>query len=174
MADISAMAHREMTVKQKVINSIAIFAGIGVILALMSLFNVGAWVPFLTLVLWAAQGLKFSVKDVLSQYTGIFVGLLMGFLVQNSSTLGTWAIVVFGVLVVLLFLVMINRIKPLDFVFNNYTAAFCTVGTALAYGTEIAVDFAFTFILFGLLPLAVLGIIKTVKKSKTPKAKDAE
>ena len=166
MADVSKLANREMTTKQKVINTLAIFAGVAVIIALMKVFNVGAWVPFLTLVLWAAQGIKLGVRDVAEEFIGIFVGLAMGYLVQHASTLGTWAIVVFGVLVVLLFVVMVNRIKPLMLFFNNYTAAFCTVGTALSYELTIGYDYLFTLVLFGILPLVGVTIADKVKAKK--------
>ena len=168
--DMKKMMAGEMTVKQKVINTLAILVGIFAILGLMRVFGVGAWVPFLTLVLWAAQGIKLGAKDIAAEFLAIAIGLTMGYLVQHASTLGTWAIVVFGVLVVLLFIVMINRIKPLELFFNNYTAAFCTVGTALSYELTIGYDYLFTLVLFGLLPLLGVTIAKSVKAKKAQKA----
>lgn len=164
MADVSAIANKERTLKQKVVYTLAVFVGVAVICGLMAVFGIGAWVPFLAMVLWAIQGVKLGGKDILQEFVGIAMGLTMGYLLQHSSTLGTPALVAFVVLVLMLFIVMVNNIKPLMLFFNNYTAAFCTVGTALSYEWVIVYDYLFTLILFGLLPFIIMTLIDKKKK----------
>lgn len=165
MSDMQNLMNRNMTVPQKILNTVIILVVVVAVIALMGVFHVGAWVPFLVLVLWAIQGIKMDPASIAQEFIGVGTGLFMGYLVQHNSELGSWALPCFFVLVGLLFVAMINQIKPLTWVFNNYTAAFCTVGTALSYPVTIVNDFLFSFVLFGLLPV-VAYLIMSKKESQ--------
>lgn len=170
MVDVSKLAHREMSTKAKVINTAVILVVIFAVVALMGVCGVGAWVPFLVLVLWAIQGIKLDPKSVAQEFIGVAAGLFMGYLVRHSGELGNWALAVFFVMVILLFIGMVNHIGPLMWVFNNYTAAFCTVGTAMPYGTEIVADYVFSLVLFGLLPVIAVTLVDKLKGGKAEAA----
>lgn len=165
MSDMQSLMSRKMTVPQKILNTAIILVVIVVVVALVGVFHIGAWVPFLVLVLWAIQGIKMNPASIAQEFLGVAMGLFMGYLVQHSSELGAWALPCFFVLVGFLFVVMINQIKPLDWLFNNYTAAFCTVGTALSYPITIVNDYLFALALFGILPMVAYLIMSRKKKA---------
>ena len=71
MVDVSKLAHREMSTKAKVINTAVILVVIFAVVALMGVCGVGAWVPFLVLVLWAIQGIKLDPKSVAQEFIGV-------------------------------------------------------------------------------------------------------
>ena len=146
---------------------------VAAILGLMALFHVGAWMPFLTLCVWAIIGMKMGIKDLVYEFLGIFVGLGMGYLLQHGSELGDWALPLFFAGVVCLVISMVNHVKFLEPLFNNYTAVFLTVCTAMPYGTEIFADYLFSLVLFGVCP-AIIGVVLAKKGGKAASGEDKE
>ena len=169
--DVDEIKNKKRSPKEAVIYNVIVLVCVVVVCVLMAVCGVGAWVPFLALCLWAMK-ITMEPKVILKNYVGCAVGLAMGYLLRNAGTLGTWALVVFVVAVLLLFLTMLNQIKGLNFFFNDWTAVFCSVGTAMPYDLGIWADWLFAFILFGV-SIMIAGYFMG-KKSKEPKVESAE
>lgn len=147
--DVNEIKNKKRTPKEAVIYNVVVLAVVVVVCVLMGVCKVGAWVPFLALCLWAMK-ITLEPKGIIKNYIGCAVGLGMGYLIQHSSQLGTWAMVLFIVCVLCLFLTMLNQIPGLNYLFNDWTAVFTSVGTALPYEWTICFDWLFAFVVFGL------------------------
>ena len=169
--DLTSMVQKR-PLKGRLMNSGAIICVVAVVVFVMTKLGVGMWVPFLALCMWACQGLKCDFKSIISAYVSMGIGLIMGYLVGHAQELGTPALVAFFILVLLLLHCMANQV--LTFFFNNYTAVFCTVGTAVSYGAEIIKDWLFAFILFGLTPAVIVYVISKKKAAKAEPDSTAE
>ena len=169
--DLTSM-QKKRPLKGQLINSGAIICVVVVVVVVMTKLGIGMWVPFLALCMWACQGLKCDFKSIFSAYASIAIGLLMGYLLGHAQELGTPALVGFFILVLMLLHCMANQV--LTFLFNNYTAVFCTVGTAITYGTEIIKDWLFAFVLFGLTPAVIVYFISKKKAGNAESETAAE
>ena len=169
--DVTEIKNKKRTPKEAFIYNAAVLAGVAVVIGLMAVFKVGAWVPFLALCLWAMK-ITMDPKEIVKNYVGCAVGLTMGYLLRHSGELGTWAIVVFVVAVLCLFFTMLNQIKGLNFFFNDWTAVFCSVGTAMPYEWTICFDWLFAFILFGV-SVMIAGHFMDKKSENSKEAESA-
>lgn len=146
--DVNEIKNKKRTPKEALVYNLIVLACVVVVVALMAVCRVGAWVPFVALCLWAMK-ITLDAKVILKNYIGAAVGLAMGYLLQNSGTLGTWALVVFVVCVLCLFLTMLNQIPVMNIFFNDWTAVFTSIGTAMPYTLAIYLDWLFAFVIFG-------------------------
>ena len=165
--DVNEIKNKKRSPKEAVAYNLIVLACVVVVVVLMGVFHVGAWVPFVALCLWAMK-ITLDAKAILKNYIGAAVGLTMGYLLQNAQSLGTWALVVFVVCVLCLFLTMLNQIPVMNIFFNDWTAVFTSIGTAMPYTWTICFDWLFAFILFGVTVMVAghfMGKKEPVEKS---------
>ena len=162
--DVNEIKNKKRTPKEALIYNVIVLVCVVVVVALMAVCGVGAWVPFVALCLWAMK-ITVDAKIILKNYIGAAVGLTMGYLLQNAGTLGTWALVVFVVCVLCLFITMLNQIPGMNIFFNDWTAVFTSIGTAMPYTWTICFDWLFAFVLFGV-TVMIAGYFMGKKSSK--------
>lgn len=160
--DVNEIKNKKRSPKEAVVYNLIVLACVVVVVALMAVFHVGAWVPFVALCLWAMK-ITLDPKVITKNYVGAAMGLTMGYLLHNSGELGTWAIVVFVICVLCLFLTMLNQFPVLDIFFNDWTAVFTSIGTAMPYTWTICFDWLFAFIVFGV-TVMIAGLFMNKKK----------
>lgn len=170
--DINEIKDKKRGPKEAVVFNIIVLACVVVVVLLMGVLHVGAWVPFVALCLWAMK-ITVEPKAILKSYIGAAVGLAMGYLLQNAGTLGTWALVVFVIGVLCLFLTMLNHIPGMTFFFNDWTAVFTSIGTAMPYTLGIYIDWLFAFILFGV-SVMIAGYFMGRKKPREQETAPAQ
>lgn len=162
--DVNEIKNKKRSPKEAVIYNLIVLACVVVVVVLMAVCHVGAWVPFVALCLWAMK-ITLDAKIILKNYIGAAVGLAMGYLLQNAGTLGTWALVIFIVCVLCLFLTMLNQIPIMNVFFNDWTAVFTSIGTAMPYTLTIYFDWLFAFVIFGV-TVMIAGYFMNRKGSK--------
>ncbi|MDD6786289.1 MAG: hypothetical protein PUD81_08580 [Eggerthellales bacterium] len=169
---VEEMRNKKRTPKEAVGFSALVLVVVIAVVALMGVCHVGAWVPFLALCLWAMK-ITVDPKQIITNYLGCAVGLTMGYLIGHASTLGTPALVAFFVMVFLLFITMLNQIPGLKYIFNDWTAVFCSVGTAMPYEWNICFDWLFAFVLFGVTVMIAGYFINKKDKEKAAQEQNA-
>ena len=162
--DVNEIKNKKRGPKEALAYNLIVLACVVAVVALMAVCHVGDWVPFVALCLWAMK-ITLEPKAIMKNYVGAAVGLAMGYLVQNAGVLGTWALVVFVVCVLCLFLTMLNQIPGLNIFFNDWTAVFTSIGTAMPYTLTIYFDWLFAFVIFGV-TVMIAGYFMNKKGSK--------
>ncbi len=165
------MEEQKLTIGKGIILTLVIVVICALLVVLMTILGIPMWIPFLGLVLCTATGVSFNVKSIVQFWLSIVVGLGIGFLLGNIEQLGVIAIVLSACGILLMIFGMATQ--RMSAIFNAYTAAFVTVGTAQGVVLELiplVKGILFGFIVLGLLPCFVIKAMTGKKKEENTEA----
>jgi hypothetical protein len=163
------MEDKKMSIGKGIVITIAVVLVIAIMVVAMNMLKIPMWIVFMGLTSWSALGMSFQIKDISKVWVSAFIALVIGYLLNNSGTLGMWALAVAAVGLLLMIFGMVSG--RLSFLFNSYTAIFLT--TCTASGIELepkssALSLLFGFLVIGILPwLLVSALQKKQKQTQT-------
>ena len=166
-------AMKPMPVKQGAVMVVVALVMVVAVTALATVLGCAIWIVWLGMCLWCGLGgMKVELTEVVRAWTGGAFGIGLGFLLTHGSTeLGTWALGLAAVILVLFIFGMVTH--RWAWFSNNYTACFLTVCTAQGFPLDLgqaALSLAFGFVVFGLVPLAATKLVAGKKADSAPTA----
>ena len=157
-------------IKQSIIISVVVIAVVALLIVGMNAIGAVMWMVFLGLTAWSALGMSLKLRDICSVWASAAVGLAIGYLFGNVTTLGMWALAVAGIGVLLMIFGMISG--RMSFIFNSYTGLYVTAGTAAGVVIDLKpaiISVIFGFVVIGLLPWALTTAMSKKKAAKEEK-----
>ncbi len=158
-------ASAPMPVKQGIVMEVIALVMVIGVTALATVMGCAIWIVWLGMCLWAGLGhMKVEFGEIVRAWTGGVFGIGLGYLLTHSSELGSWALPVAAVILILFIFGMVTH--RWGWFCNNYTACFLTVCTAEGLPIsipQVALSLAFGFVVFGLIPLAATRLMASRK-----------
>lgn len=161
------MKEEKMSISKGIVMTISVVFVIAIVVVVLTMLKIPMWIVFMGLTSWSALGMSFELKDIAKVWISATVALSIGYLLNNSGTLGMWALTVAAIGLLLMIFGMVSG--RFSFLFNSYTAIFLTASTAAGIELEpksTALSLIFGFLVIGILPWFLVSILQKKQKQQ--------